>query len=105
ADGHPQRETHIIRKRVVWLVPVLLGDRVPRCDRSIEEKEAWAETMLILFRPWRKPEDLKLRDESWIEAYDNYAPQIPKEHLTIIENMNVLSECKDARDQATRVRR
>ncbi|KAI0684406.1 hypothetical protein C8Q76DRAFT_620384, partial [Earliella scabrosa] len=89
----------MLRKRVVWVIPVILGDRIPRYDRSSEERERWARTMLVLFRPWRHPQDLKEPEESWHDAYERYQAQIPREHMDIIHNMNVLSECRDARDK------
>ena len=39
AEGHPQSETHLVRLRTRWVVPVILGSRVPRKDRGPEEKE------------------------------------------------------------------
>lgn len=97
-QSHPQHDTHLIRKRVVWVVPVLLGDRIPRSDRSEEEYEQWARIILILFRSWRHKSDLKSEDESWTEAYERVRDAIYPKHGSIIHNMNVLSECRDARD-------
>ena len=102
---HPQRETHLVRKRTMWVVPVLLGDRLPRPDRSDEEREQWARTVLTLFKPWRHPSELKDPSETWYDAYVQYAPAITPEHMSIIHNMNVLSECKDARDKANLARK
>ena len=102
---HPQCETHLVRRRTVWVVPVILGDRIPRSDRTDEERERWSRAILTLFKPWRHPADLKESSETWYEAYERYAPAIAPEHLAIIRNMNVLSECRDARDKATLARR
>ncbi|KAI0361334.1 hypothetical protein OH77DRAFT_1369660, partial [Trametes cingulata] len=97
-ERHPQYETHILRKRTVWVVPVLLGGRIPRADRGPEEREAWARCMLLLFVPWRSPQDLKSPGESWWNAYERLGDRIQPIHRVIIGNMNVLTECKDARD-------
>ena len=99
-DDHPQHTTHIVRRRTVWTIPVLLGERMARPDRSNDEREIWARTVLTLFKPWRHPSDLKDDLESWYDAYERHAPDIAQEHMSIIHNMNVLSECRDARDQA-----
>ncbi|KAI0698724.1 hypothetical protein C8Q76DRAFT_584676, partial [Earliella scabrosa] len=104
-EQHPQSSTHILRKRVLWLVPVILGDRIPRRDRSEAEREHWARTVLTLFRPWRTPGDLKNETETWIDSYNRQQHLIPQEHQDVIDNMNVLSECKDARDKVSRARR
>ena len=101
---HPQHGTHVVRKRTVWVVPVLLGERMPRPDRNDDEREQWARTVLTLFMPWRHPSDLKDESETWYDAYERYEPAIPPEHKGIIHNMNVLSECKDARDKASLAR-
>ncbi|KAI0750154.1 hypothetical protein C8Q80DRAFT_1101430, partial [Daedaleopsis nitida] len=104
-EEHPQRETHIVRKRVLWVIPVLLADRIPRRDGTELEREAWARSVLLLFMPWRTPGDLKRGHETWVEAYERQSVCIPDEHMSIIKNMNVLAECKDARDRATAERR
>ena len=80
----------------MWMIPVLLGDRLPRPDRSDDEREQWARAVLTLFKPWRHPSDLKDHSDTWYDAYVQYAPAIAPEHMSIIHNMNVLSECKDA---------
>lgn len=102
---HPQYETHVIRKRTVWVIPVLLGEKMPRPDRSDDERDRWAQNVLTLFIPWRHPSDLKYDLESWIEAYERQVHDIAREHMSIIHNMNVLSECRDARDNANLARR
>ncbi|KAI0740114.1 hypothetical protein C8Q76DRAFT_580390, partial [Earliella scabrosa] len=102
---HTQYRTHCVRKRGKWIVPVLLGDRIPRPGRSDEETDLWARMMLILFVPWRLPSDLKHSDESWTDAYERQKSVISSRHLQIIENMNVLSECRDARDAQREMRR
>ncbi|KAI0745899.1 hypothetical protein C8Q76DRAFT_577991, partial [Earliella scabrosa] len=103
-DGHPQCETHVLRKRVLWVVPVILGDRIPRRDRSEDEKELWARTMIMFFLPWRCPGDMRRATETWSEAYDRKEHLIKEGYKSIMENMNVLSECKDARDRVSRMR-
>ncbi|RPD53752.1 hypothetical protein L226DRAFT_438064, partial [Lentinus tigrinus ALCF2SS1-7] len=96
--SHPQHTTHVLRKRVSWLIPVILNNRLPRDDCSAEEQEVRARTLLTLFVPWRSPADLKYPHETWTEAYQRHAPHINPLHRSIIDNMTVLSECKDARD-------
>ncbi len=97
---HPQHATHLVRKRTVWVVPVILGNRLPRGDRGVEERELWARTVLILFVPWRTPADLRQARETWTQAYDRLQHTITSFHRTIIHNIGVLSECRDARDKA-----
>ncbi|KAI0702114.1 hypothetical protein C8Q76DRAFT_570885, partial [Earliella scabrosa] len=105
STSHTQYETHCLRKRGVWIVPVVLGDRIPRLDRDTPEKEAWARMMLILFVPWRSPSDLRNGDETWLQAFDRQSSYISERHMQIIRNMNVLSECRDVRDAHREMRR
>lgn len=59
-------------------------------------KEQWSRAMLILFKPWRNPSDLKEDNESWVQAYERTV--FPSTLEEIMQNMLVLHECKDARD-------
>ncbi|KAI0713874.1 hypothetical protein C8Q76DRAFT_584599, partial [Earliella scabrosa] len=102
---HTQFKTHVLRRRVDFAVPVILGDRIPRSDRTNEEREKWARIMLILFVPWRQPSDLRDHSESWHDAYVRQQDHISAEHKDIIGNMNVLSECRDVRDAHSAARR
>ncbi|RPD70482.1 hypothetical protein L226DRAFT_432330, partial [Lentinus tigrinus ALCF2SS1-7] len=97
---HPDATTHILRKRVVWVVPVILGPHVPRSDRSDEERQDWARIILLLFLPWRSPADLKHNTETWYQAYTRQQTRISSHHQSIIHNISVLNECRDARDKA-----
>ena len=54
--------------------------------------------MLILFKPWKTLDDLKLRDESWNDAYRAFLTACSHTVRTLIDNMQLLHECKDARD-------
>ena len=49
---HSNFNTHTNRIREVPFVPVLLGEALPRGDRSPEEREQWCRSMMILFKPW-----------------------------------------------------
>ena len=57
--------------------------------------------MLILFEPWRDVMDLKTIHLTWQEAFQswrvsaNYSPEIDQ----ILNNMNLLNECKDSKDR------
>ncbi|KAI0735673.1 hypothetical protein C8Q76DRAFT_610293, partial [Earliella scabrosa] len=102
---HTQYKTHALRQRVDFAVPVILGDRIPRSDRTDEEKEKWARVMLILFVPWRQPSDLHNNGELWYDAYIRQQSYISDQHKDIIGHMNVLSECRDVRDAHSAARR
>ena len=105
SERHTQCQTHMLRLRSVFSVPVILGDRMPRPDRGEDEQNEWARTMLILFVPWRTPGDLRNIGESWWQAYERQRDRIKPCHQEVILNMNVLSECRDVRDSHRAMRR
>lgn len=94
---HPQYGSHVLTLRNTRDIPVLLGDAIPSSVPGGEEYENWARDMLILFKPWRDPMDLRERNESWGEAYQAYKNIIKPRHEAVIRNFGVLKECKDAR--------
>ena len=52
---------------------------------------------MILFKPWRKPTDLKGPNVMWSSAY---ASTIFNANMAnVIRNMNIKNKCKDARDE------
>lgn len=59
--------------------------------------EEWCRAMLILFRPWRTLEDLKGNSDSWQMVFD--ATEFVNDAGCIMRNMDVESECEDARQQ------
>ncbi|THU91932.1 hypothetical protein K435DRAFT_673072, partial [Dendrothele bispora CBS 962.96] len=79
-------------------VPLVLGPGIPRRDRETSVARH-ARLMLILFKPWVTVSDLKSDEQSWEEAYQDFlesscSPRIRQ----IIDNMQLLHECRDSRD-------
>ncbi|KZT57805.1 hypothetical protein CALCODRAFT_433585, partial [Calocera cornea HHB12733] len=85
-----------MRRTTIARVTVIVGPSLPRRDRSDEEKDQWHRAMLILFKPWRTSQDLAEHYNTWADAWAAFVFQ-PK-HLQIMENTDVLHQCKDARD-------
>ncbi|KAJ7710213.1 hypothetical protein B0H16DRAFT_1216139, partial [Mycena metata] len=79
-------------------VPVPIGPALPRRDRDGYTKHKHARLMLILFKPWRHCSDLVRTDQSWIEAYEEFLEVCSPDVTMIINNMQLLHECKDSRD-------
>ncbi|KAH7909539.1 hypothetical protein BJ138DRAFT_976447, partial [Hygrophoropsis aurantiaca] len=94
---HPQFRSHCMKLRNKFVVPVLIGDTIPRYDRTDEERERWARAVLVLFAPWRTVADLRKHPESWYASYELLHESFPPHIISTIKNINVLSECKDAR--------
>ncbi|KAJ7131265.1 hypothetical protein C8R44DRAFT_613105, partial [Mycena epipterygia] len=74
-----------------------MGPGLPRRDRE-ELKHKHARLMLILFKPWRHCTDLLSEDETWLEAYNEFLATCSPEVIVVIDNMQLLHECKDSRD-------
>lgn len=98
-EAHPLYKSHINRRRKHAVIPVLLGAPIPRPDRSDADKEVWSREILLLFKPWRDINDLCGGFTTWAEAFDQYRPVIKGKYTRIIKNINILSECRDAREE------
>ncbi|EIM87295.1 uncharacterized protein STEHIDRAFT_56488, partial [Stereum hirsutum FP-91666 SS1] len=65
-DSHRLYKTHVNRLRLdSRIVPVLVGPQLPRRDSSETQRENWHRLMLILFKPWRCPSDIRSAGQSW----------------------------------------
>ena len=77
------------------LVPVPIGPALPRRDRP-EMYPKYARLMLILFKPWRTEADLRGDAKDWSEAFSRFAETCTPEIRGILNNMQLLHECKDS---------
>lgn len=98
-QGHVEAETHGLK--VVHpdrrAIPVPIGPAFPRRDRE-DVYERYCRTMLILFKPWRNACDLRNPNQSWADAFNGFLSQCSEKHRAVINNMQMLHECKDSRD-------
>ena len=98
-QGHYEYRTHFLRVRQPnnKFVPVPIGQSIPRRDRdSIYPK--YCRLMLILFKPWQTISDLKHVNETWVDAFHSFKQTCSVHILHILDNMQILHECKDSRD-------
>lgn len=95
---HPQSSSHIIVKRATPVVPVLIGPQIPRSERE-ETRERYCRALLTLFVPWPSVHNLCALNQTWSEAFDVRKPLISSSSLKIIENIQLLHECKTDRDE------
>ena len=72
---------------------------------GLEDDEFYYRTMVALFTPcgWRRLDDLALPSECWQDVFKRTA--FKAEHKEIMENLNLLYECLDARDDYKSQRR
>jgi hypothetical protein len=92
--NHPKYLTHGVYRVEDKFRSVLtyLGPVLPRKDNG--DIEFYCRTMLTLFCPWRDGLNLRTDTQTWKEAFDAYP--FSERHLRVMQNMNVLYECRDA---------
>ena len=97
-SAHPQLSSRIIIKRTTPVVLVLLGPQIPRRERE-ETCERYCRAILALFVPWRSFHDLCELNQTRSEALEVRKPMISSSSLKIIENIQLMHECKCDRDK------
>ena len=97
-SSHPQSSSHLIIKRSTPVIPVLLGPQIPRRERE-ETRERYSRALLTLFVPWRTVHDLCASNQAWSEALNARHDLIASSSLKIIDNIQLLHECKNDRDE------
>ncbi|KAJ7587460.1 hypothetical protein C8J56DRAFT_786200, partial [Mycena floridula] len=97
--AHDESETHIqcIRTLKDRRIPVPIGPAIPRRDHEVNVQKH-ARLMLILFKPWMDAASLRVPGQMWSEAYLEFLNDTDARTRRLIDNMQVLHECKDARD-------
>ncbi|KAF9001048.1 hypothetical protein BDZ89DRAFT_894134, partial [Hymenopellis radicata] len=73
------------------------GPGIPRRDRPALYAR-YCRLMLILFKPWGSAADLRRQGESWPSAFDRFEKDAPSHAKFVINNMQLLHECRDSRD-------
>jgi len=79
-------------------VPILLGPPIPRRDRD-DTRERYCRSILTLFFPWRSVRDVCDVGQTWEEAFQILQTRILPASWRIIDNIQLLQECKNDRDE------
>lgn len=95
---HPQYFSHLIIRRCFRVVPVLIGPSIPRSERE-DTKERYARAILTLFCPWRNVLDICEIDQLWSDALKIRRSTFSIMSDKVINNIQLLNECKKDRDQ------
>ena len=97
--NHPEYILHTLKMCLPLkrLVPVPIGPSIPRRDDE-PVRERYCRLMLIFFKPWRHAHDLRNENETWSHAFEIFMTTCSPEIEKFIENMQILHECKDSRD-------
>ncbi|KAJ7723247.1 hypothetical protein B0H16DRAFT_1334249, partial [Mycena metata] len=96
-SAHPRYETHVVScdlNKVFNVIPNFIGGALPRADKG--DRNFYCMTMLVLFKPWRSPAELKDAVSTWSQVFQEHS--FTKRQLELISNFNVRYECNDARD-------
>lgn len=97
-EQHPQAKTYLMMKYTEPRVPVLYGPQIPRRDRE-DTRERYCRALLTLFVPWRTVSDLCDVNQKWEEALKSRQHLISSHSQKIIDNIQLLHECKKDRDE------
>jgi PIF1-like helicase len=101
-SDHPEHVSHALHvlpySEKYVLVP--LGPPLPRFDHE-RSREAYCRLMLILFKPWISPTDLKPTTASWTESFSLMmnSEAIRYEHKLLMDNIHFLHHCRDDQDK------
>ncbi len=80
--------------RLTQIIPNFIGGAVPRSDKG--DISAYCMTMLVLFKPWRSPFELKDSLSTWEQAFKEHT--FTERQKQLLKNFDVRYECNDARD-------
>ena len=92
---YSRKVQHIQKCQWKHFVPVPIGPALPCHDHpELFPKYAWL--MLLLFKPWRTESDLRGDAEDWPEAFSRFLGSCTPETRQILDNIQLLHECKDS---------
>lgn len=80
-----------------------IGPAIPRRDQ-VETYERYCQVMLMLFMPWREPRQLQEPGDKWSKTYQDFSTAMKENHKLIVDNMQILHECCDSRDDHMQTR-
>ena len=101
--GHKDGENKRLRIREQIVVPVPIGPALPRRDQT-DVRARYCRLMLILFKPWRTVADLRALPVSWETSFDVFVQTINEHHKQVLDNMQILHECRDSRNNHMQTR-
>ncbi|KAJ7714279.1 hypothetical protein B0H16DRAFT_1269558, partial [Mycena metata] len=94
---HKQRDTHGVWcdfTRLDCIIPNFIGGAIPRSDRG--DREYYCMSIMTIFKAWRAPADLKDKDSTWDETFNEH--MFTPRQRELLGHFNLRFECNDARD-------
>ena len=97
--AHEFYTKQVLIKNKKEIVPVILGPTFPR-KNDIENRDLYAKIILLLFKPWRNLQELKVRNKTWSESLDEFIKSLKTDGdiLQRIENIELLKKSKEDAD-------
>ena len=97
ASEHIESKTHrlSIRTHEKKFVLVPIGPSIPRRDQR-KTYARYCRLMLIFFKPWRHASDLRATGQKWEDAFKSYMEICPHDVKKMLDNMQILHECRDS---------
>ncbi|CAF1553189.1 unnamed protein product, partial [Adineta ricciae] len=95
---HSQATTYLMIKQTKYRVRILYGPQIPRWGRE-DTLERYCRAILTLFVPWRTVSDLCDVNQKWEDALNSRQHHISAHSRNIIDNIQILHECKKDRDE------
>ena len=95
---HPQANIYVLMKYSESHVPILYGPQILRQDRA-DTQERYCRALLALFVSWRTVSDLCALNQTWKDAFQSRRDHISIHSWKIIENIQLLYECRKDRDE------
>lgn len=99
---HPMHEEYFIVERHENEIPVIIGPSVPRMN-DLTNRDLYAKIILLLFRPWRKLNNLRPNNTSWATAFDSFYLNASEEIRQLISNLEYLSKATSDAEEERRV--
>ena len=95
---HPEFATHVQQIRHPGQRPITttIGPSIVRRDQP-ENMIRYHRLMLMFFKPWTVPQDLKGNHPNYATAFQDHFPEGTR-WSKIMNNMQILHECRDSRD-------
>ena len=79
-------------------MPILYGPQIPRRDPD-GTRERYSRALLTLFVPWRVVTNVCDINQTWEDAFHSRQNRISIHSWKIIQNIQLLHECKKDRDE------
>ena len=101
--GHREADRKHVRLRIRDAIPVPIGPALPRRDQP-EMYSRHCRLMAIMFKPWQTYPELRGLHKSWEAVFKELVPEMDPGHQQVMDNMQVLHECRDSRDEHMQTR-